>query len=441
MNFSRAPSRTYWKKEEEVQITGLSHDGRGLARYQGKTIFVEGALEQETVTIQPIKAHRKFMDARVRQVLAESTERCQVDCPHFGQCGGCSLQYWSHEGQLKGKQRIVLDQLNRFGGIAPVDITEPLVSEPYGYRHRCRLAIRWQKGQLQLGFRASQSQSICDINVCPVLAEPLQALPELLRNTLPTLKGKRSISHAELFLADNGRAILLRHIKPLSDHDRNILSVCAERHQLHLFLQDNDRQIHCLYAADGDDKLYYSLPESGLKMAFQPSDFTQVNGQINRKMVAQAIEWLDIDEKDQILDLYCGLGNFSLAMAKKAGTVVGVEGGAGAVARARENAGINQLTHCEFFVVDLSGEITHQEWANRQYDAVVLDPPRVGAQEVIEQLGSQLPGKVLYISCNPATLARDAGLLKAAGFQLQRFGVMDMFPQTAHIESMALFVR
>ncbi len=440
MRFSRTSSTTNWR-EEEVEISALSHDGRGLSRHCGKAVFVEGALEGEIVTIRPVKEHRKYINSRVRGIIKPSSERCQPVCDYFGRCGGCSLQYWSHKGQLEGKQRIVIDQLRRFADIEPETIASPLISSPYGYRYRCRLAIRWKKGQLQLGFREQQSQAICDIDHCPVLVESLQSLPGLLRDLLPCLANYQAISHAELFLADNGRGVLLRHIRDLPDGDQDKLLSFAQRHQLHLYLQDNNQDIQCLYAPDGDEMLYYGLPDQNLKLAFQPSDFTQVNWPLNRKMVAQSLEWLNIKKTDRVLDLFCGLGNFSLAIASKAAEVTGVEGSAGAVTRAGENALLNHLSNCEFFQADLSGSLVNKSWAQKHYDALVLDPPRTGAQEIIKELAATLPPRVLYISCNPATLARDAGLLKRAGFQLQRFGVMDMFPQTTHIESMALFTR
>lgn len=439
MRFSRTSSQHH--QVEEVQITGLSHDGRGLARHQGRTVFVEGALEQEQVSLQVLRVHRKFIEARVRTVHSASAERCQPPCPYFGRCGGCSLQYWRHDGQLQGKQRIVQDQLRRFAGMVADEIAEPLRSEPYGYRHRCRLAMRWHRGQLQLGFRQMQSQAICDIQACQVLAPALQDLPELLRTLLLSLTAGPSISHGELFLAEQARAVLLRHIRPLETQDLARLQAWGKAHQLHLYLQDNNRQISCLHDINGRQRLYYSLPEAGLKMAFQPGEFTQVNQPVNQAMVAQAVQWLDVGENDRILDLYCGLGNFSLALARRAKQVTGVEGGAAAVARAKENAHINQLSNCTFLVANLDGDVTDQPWACQHYDGVVLDPPRAGAQGVIEALAGTWPDRVLYISCNPATLARDAGLLKARGFRLQRLGVMDMFPQTAHIESMTLFVR
>ena len=429
----------------EVLVDGLSHDGRGLSRSQGKTLFIEGALPGEQVSVKITEDRRRFLSGKTIAVEHASEQRVKPPCQHFKTCGGCSLQYWSHEGQLQGKQDIVLDQLQRFSSLTPETVLPPLSSEPYGYRYRCRLSMRWKSGRLSLGFREQQSKQIVNISHCPVLAEPLQALPAQLQELLPTLKQKEAISHAELLLAEGGRGLLLRHIKPLSTSDLEILKVFALEQQLHLYLQDSPAHITCHYAPDEDHWLYYQIPELDLKFQFRPQDFTQVNWPINRKMVLQALAWLELKSTDRVLDLFCGLGNFSLALAREAGHVVGVEGSAASVERATFNAGINQFENTEFYQADLSALMEDRkagvEWLNQEYDALLLDPPRTGAKEIIEQMTDMLPDRVLYISCNPATLARDAGILAEQGFKLARLGVMDMFPQTAHVESMALFTR
>ena len=431
----------------EVLVTGLSHDGRGLARTnlspreQGKTLFIDGALPGETVSVRVIEDRRRFINARVQTIVEASEQRVDPPCKHFKQCGGCSLQYWSHEGQLAGKQDIVLDQLRRFSSLAPEEVARPLVSEPYGYRHRARLSIKWQKGGLALGFREKQSKAICSISECPVLAQSLQPLPDQLRELLPQLQKHQAVTHAELFDADSGRALLLRHIRPLTDKDAEKLRAFAHQEQLHLYLQGDSASVHCLYQPGDEQWLYNRIPEFDLKLQFRPTDFTQVNWAINRKMVAQAVEWLQPTGSDRVLDLFCGLGNFSLALARHVKTVTGVEGSEGAVERATFNADLNGLENCDFHQADLSALAKSREWFNRDYDVLLLDPPRTGAIEIIEQMAQTMPDRVLYISCNPATLARDAGALAEQGFKLIKLGVMDMFPQTSHVESMGLFIR
>ena len=438
---SHRASSTSARIDEEVHIDSLSHDGRGLARHGGKALFVEGALQGEIVKVQVTEEKRRFVSARTREVIQPSTERCQPVCRHFKQCGGCSLQYWSHEGQLQGKQQIVLDQLRRFADVVPKEVIAPLVSSSYDYRYRCRLSIRWKKGQLHLGFREKGSQAICTITECPVLVKPLQALPQQLRELLPKLKSREAISHAESFLADNGRGLLLRNIRPIPQDDRQQLIDFAQDNALHLYLQDNNGQVECLHKLHEQSWLSYQLPEHRVELEFRPQDFTQVNWPVNREMITRAIDWLQLKSTDRILDLFCGLGNFSLPLARKVACVTGVEGSESSVVRATDNAERNGLSNASFHVADLSAELTSQSWAKQTYDAVLLDPPRTGAQEVIKQMVNILPSKLLYISCNPATLARDAGILTEQGFEMKRLSVMDMFPQTAHVESMALFIK
>ncbi|WP_062269629.1 23S rRNA (uracil(1939)-C(5))-methyltransferase RlmD [Endozoicomonas arenosclerae] len=428
----------------EVLVHGLSHDGRGLARVKGKTLFVEGGLPGEQVSVLLTEDRRRYASGRVNTIESASSERVEPPCRHFKTCGGCSLQYWSHEGQLQGKQSIVLDQLQRFSSLQPAEVSEPLVSHPYGYRYRCRLSIIWKKGRLSLGFREKQSKNIVDIKECPVLAEPLQPLPEKLRALLSELKQREAVSHAELFLADSGRAILLRHIRDLPPADLNKLEVFAREEQLHLYLKGDEQHVGCLYAPVDDPWMYYRIPELDLKFQFRPADFTQVNWSVNCAMVLQALDWLDLKPEEKVLDLFCGLGNFSLALARKAASVVGVEGSAGAVERASFNADLNGLKNCRFYQADLAALVGGKQaegWLTENYDAMLLDPPRTGAIEIIEQMADYLPDRLLYVSCNPATLARDAGALAKLGFSLERLGVMDMFPQTGHVESMALFKK
>ncbi len=428
-----------------VEVHGLSHDGRGVGKHHGKTVFISGALLQEVVSIKITEDRSRFASAETVLIEQASPERVDPLCPHFNQCGGCSLQYWSHEGQLQGKQSIVLDQLRRFSHLTPETLADPLISAPYGYRHRCRLSLIWRKSKLQLGFRQQQSKNIIDVEQCPVLVEPLQPLVPLIRELLQSLEKKIAVSHVELMLADSGRAVLLRHIKPLAIQDQDKLTAFAKDHQLSLYLQPQPDQISCLYSPSDDPWLYNSLPEFDLKLQFRPADFTQVNWLLNRRMILQAVDWLELKESDKVLDLFCGLGNFTLAMARKAGHVVGVEGSAASVERAAFNASVNGIENTQFYQADLSaligGKKTGNDWLLNQYDALVLDPPRAGAKEVIEQMVNRMPDKVLYISCNPATLARDAGVLSGQGYRLQRLGVMDMFPQTGHVESMALFIK
>ena len=341
--------------DDAITITGLSHDGRGLARYKGKALFVDGALKNETVRVHVTEQKRRFINARTSEVLDASSERCDPPCRYFKTCGGCSLQFWSHEGQLNGKQEIVIDQLKRFASIVPEELAAALVSEPYGYRHRCRLAMKWKKGQLSLGFREKSSQTICSIDECLVLVESLRSLPGQLREFLPSLKAREAISHAELLAADNGSSLLLRHIRPLTEEDNQKLITFAEKNNLNLYLQDRPDNVQCLFSPADNSWLLYSLPDFNIEMAFQPQDFTQVNGLINQKMIVQAVNWLDLKSEDKVIDLFCGIGNFSLPLACKAAAVTGIEGSCTSVERAKENALRNGISNAEFHTADLSG--------------------------------------------------------------------------------------
>ena len=436
MGVKRAGSAAFFLNDD-VSVDGFSHDGRGIARYKGKTLFVDGALPGETVRVQVLEDKRRFMNARATQVLASSSERCTPACRYFDRCGGCSLQYWSHDGQLAGKEQIVLDQLRRFAGVTPLEVAKPLMSPSYGYRYRCRFALRWHKGQLQFGLRQKASNAICEIDDCPVLAESLREIPRLLPALLLTLTAREAISHAECFLADNGRGVLLRHLRPLGNDDRQRLLDFAVNHKLFLYLQGSPEHIERL-SADANE-MHYGLGD--LKLYFRPQDFTQVNWLINQAMVEQAMDWLTPKPTDRMLDLFCGLGNFSLPMARRCHHVTGVEGSRSSVDQASKNAAVNGLDNVSFHCANLAGDFAGQPWAQERYDMLLLDPPRAGADFMITRLAGLLPQRLLYISCNPATLARDTQALAAQGYKLLRLGVMDMFPQTAHVESMALFTR
>ena len=426
----------------DLSIDSLTHDGRGVGRHKGRAVFVANALPGDTVTARVVKCKASLWEAEIDRIIVPSPQRKTPECPIYGQCGGCSLQHLDHPGQLAAHTDVVLGQLKRFAGLEPETLMTPLQSPAWGYRHRARLAVRWLNRKLSLGFRAAGSNTIIPVSACPVLAPDLEALLPGLEATLKITSDPRAISHIELAAGDQCQGILLRHIKPLSGQDQDRWRVLAEEYGAHLWFQPSEPDpLVCGYSPDGHASLTYRLPEFTLKLAFLPVDFIQVNPYINRQMVSQAVEWLDLAPTDTVLDLFCGLGNFTLPLATRAGRVVGVEGLASLVEKGRENARMNGLSNAAFMQADLSQDILLQVWSQKTYDACLLDPPRTGAREVLETLADRLPGRVLYISCNPATLARDAGILKQAGYRLARLSAMDMFPQTVHVETMALFLR
>ncbi|OQX36994.1 MAG: hypothetical protein B0D91_07850 [Oceanospirillales bacterium LUC14_002_19_P2] len=426
----------------DLSIDSLTHDGRGVGRYKGRAVFVNQAVPGDTVTARVVKQKASLWEAELDRILVPSPQRQEPGCPRYGVCGGCSLQHLAHDGQLAAHTDVVLGQLKRSAGLEPDVLAEPLKSPVWGYRHRARLAVRWVNRKLLMGFRAASSNTIIPVDTCSVLAPELEAMLPALEATLKAATDPRAISHIELAAGDDCQGILLRHIHPLSAQDQARWQVFANEYHANLWFQPNEPQpLVCAHAPDGQESLTYRLPEFTLKLRFLPVDFIQVNPFINRQMVNQAVDWLALSPTDTVLDLFCGLGNFTLPLARKAGQVVGVEGVESLVDKARDNARLNGMDNAVFSRADLSEDITHQTWSQTDYDACLLDPPRTGAREVLERLVDRRPGRVMYVSCNPATLARDAGILKQYGYRLARLSVMDMFPQTVHVETMALFLR
>lgn len=424
----------------ELVIERQGHDGRGIARLQGKTIFVEGALAGETVQAKIIKQHKKFDEALCEQVLVSSAQRVAPVCEYYQQCGGCSLQHLTIDAQRQVKTTALTDQLQRFGKIEQINLQAPLLDEPLHYRRKARLGVKWTKqGELLVGFREKGSSHLKGIQHCPVLTQPLSDLISTFYDLIPQLESKKTIGHLELAQGDEGCAVVVRHLKPLSQVDLKLWLSWAEAHQVRLYLQTEGHT--SLKQADGSalTPLHYQV--DAVKMAFLPNDFFQVNAAINAKMVQQALDWAELKESDHVLDLFSGFGNFSLALAGQVASVTGVEGEKTLVERARANAVLNGIENAFFETADLSQPFKTQSWAKKGYDLVLLDPPRTGAQEICEQIKTLGAKKVLYVSCNPSTLARDSAILQAKGFKLERAGIMDMFPHTTHVESMALFKR
>ncbi|MCL6271581.1 23S rRNA (uracil(1939)-C(5))-methyltransferase RlmD [Sansalvadorimonas sp. 2012CJ34-2] len=426
----------------EVTIDSLTHDGRGIARDRGRVVMVEDALPGDRVKVRVTRQTTKRLDGAVAKILEPSADRVEPPCPWYQQCGGCNMQHISSESLIAFKQDIVLNQLQRFADLKPEQVVDPLLSPEWGYRSRARLAVRWWNGELRMGFRASGSKDIVPVGTCPVLHPELAELIPVLRERLENSKKKRAVSHIELAYAENGHGILLRTPEALHEQDREAWMELAQEKGIHLYLQlDSPDSLVCIHSPDDCDHLRYDLAEQKLKLEYLPVDFTQVNPHINQQMVSRAMEWLAPGRNDRVLDLFCGLGNFTLPLAQKCRVAVGVEGVDALVERGHHNARLNNLNNVEFYQADLAAEPGNRPWVADKADALLLDPPRTGALEILQRLVKHLPKKILYVSCNPATLARDASFLKEQGFHLSRFGVMDMFPQTTHVESIGLFVR
>ncbi|MCS5711099.1 23S rRNA (uracil(1939)-C(5))-methyltransferase RlmD [Candidatus Berkiella aquae] len=428
----------------EVEVTGLSHDGRGIARVNDKILFVFGALPQETVRVQITKIHSRFQEGTTLEVLKPSLMRVKPACTHFGTCGGCSLQHIAPLQQVELKQAWLQDQLTHQGKVTPVEWLPPLLSESQGYRQKARLAVRYvpQKQSLLVGFREQGNNKIAIIESCETLDPRVGKKIKALRELIDALAAKESIAQIEVAASEEEVALIFRHLQPLSDSDQKALITFCQQNQFSLFLQpSNNESVHKVWPEDGNPYLSYQLPTQNLSFAFHPMDFTQVNAQMNQQMINQALALLDPKSDDIILDLFCGLGNFSLPFAKYANRVVGVEGSVQSVSRAKENAIRNQLTNTEFYACNLEDDFKHMPFAKGNYNKIILDPPRSGAQKIVEEMAYFAPKEILYVSCNSATFVRDAAILvHQHGYRLVKCGVMDMFPQTAHIETMGLFV-
>ncbi len=428
---------------EEADVVDLSHEGHGVAKPDGKAVFVADALPGERVVLRRVRRHRNFDEAVLVQVLRASPDRVPAACPHFGVCGGCALQHLAPAAQLAFKQSQLLENLTRLGGVAPDRVLEPLTGPVWGYRRRARLGIKLvpQKGRVLVGFRERAAPYVADLHRCPVLEPPAADLIDPLAALVASLSISARVPQAEVAVADAACALVLRVLDPPSEPDLALLRRFASQQGVRIYLQPGG--VDSVRPLDpGLPPLAYTLQAFGLSIEFEPTDFIQVNGALNEAMVAHALDLLGLAPGHAVLDLFCGLGNFSLPLATRVREVVGVEGDAALVERARRNAARGALGNVTFHAADLAADASRLPWAQRPYDRVLLDPPRAGARETLPVVGRCGAGRVVYISCHPGSLARDAGILvREHGFRLAAAGVMDMFPHTTHVEAVAVFDR
>lgn len=389
-----------------------------------------------------LKHHSKYDEGKVEAVIAATAERVTPPCSHFGTCGGCSLQHCNHPQQITHKQRVLLEQLQHIGKVVPEQILPPLTGPTLGYRNKARLGVRYvhKKAKVLVGFRELNSRFLADINHCHVLNSTVGQQIITLKQFISTLSIYQHIAQLEIAVSGDATALIFRHLQPFTDKDLEKLGIFGKQHNFHIYLQSGGRDtVSLLWPEQRQQQLSYTLSDQQLTLEFHPSDFMQVNAVINQQMVTQAIALLQPRATDHILDLFCGLGNFTLALAQRSAHVVGIEGESALVNQAKANATLNGINNVEFYVADLNKKITTSSLAEQKFDSLLLDPPRCGAQEIIQQFPQFAAKKVLYVSCNPATLARDAALLIAQGYKLTKAGIMDMFPHTSHVEAMALF--
>ena len=431
-----------------VEIESLDHDGRGIAHDpNGKTIFVYDALPDETVECFYTRLFNRYDEARVIRVIRSSPDRVEPKCAHVSFCGGCSLQHVHTDRQIVNKQNALLEQFHHFGNIMPESMLPPITGKTYGYRRKARLGVRYvhKKNRVLVGFRERSGRYLADISHCPILEEPAATLFTPLSELINHLSVNEAIPQIELAIGDQGTAFVFRHVMRLTDDDLRKISLFAEHYELQIYLQpDNLDSVHRLYPPPAQNKedelLSYFLPNQNLTLYFHPCDFVQINAEINQKMIDQVLSLLELKSTDKVLDLFSGLGNFSLPMAQIAESVCAVEGMDVMVERSQYNANKNNITNLTSIRANLTNPIEEQAWFKESYNKVLIDPPRSGAAELIPALLAKRPSHIIYVSCNPSTLARDAGELTHNGYRLAKVGVIDMFSQTTHIEAVAQFL-
>lgn len=429
----------------EATIEALSHDGRGIARLNGKITFIQGALPDERVRFQYLAQKRDYDEGFALEVVTPALNRVKPRCPHYALCGGCALQHADEALQLSQKQSMLMDVLSKIGHVTPETRLEPLSGTPWHYRHKARLSVRFvkQKSSTLVGFRERYNpRYITDIQTCPVLHADVDAQIPALRALIDSFSSPDAVAQIEVAAGDESVALIFRHLSALTSSDEEKLRQFAKASGFLIFLQPgNMESVYLFYPENRQDDLSYSLPDFGIRFLFHPTDFTQVNAGLNRKMVQQAIMQLELNAQDKLLDLFCGLGNFSLPIAKHGAQVTGVEGSMKMVERARMNAKVNGL-EASFFYADLEAESALLPFVSDGFNKVLLDPPRAGALSVVKDMHHIMPERIVYVSCNPATLARDAEILvHHQGYRLTTAGVINLFPHTAHVESMAVFVK
>lgn len=431
------------RQREPVEVTlhGLSHEGRGVGRIDGKTVFVHGALPDETVRARILRRRGQFDEAEMLEVLRASADRIEPRCAHFGTCGGCALQHLDETRQLAHKQSVLLELLQHHAGCAPERVAAPLRGPQWGYRRKARLGVKNvpAKGGVIAGFRERAKAYITDCSHCDILDPRLGTQLPALREMLQTLTIAARIPQIEVAFGDSTAALIVRHLEPLSVADRERLAAFAGEHDFDIFLQSGGPAT--VTPLDSNTRMpAYRLDD--FEFTFAPGDFTQVNATINTAMVARALAYLEPANTDVVADLFCGIGNFSLPIARRVARVLGVEGEAGLVRRAGANAVANGVNNCDFRTLDLADAAALATLDLTDCNKLLLDPPRAGADVLLSALDLASVSRLVYVSCNPLTFARDTAILRERhGYTLSECGVLDMFPQTAHFESIALFER
>jgi 23S rRNA (uracil1939-C5)-methyltransferase len=430
------------KEPIEITLHALSHDGRGIGTVDGKTVFVVGGLPGEVVSVKLLKRHSKYDEGIVIDVGKRSDSRVEPGCPHFTVCGGCRLQHMPESLQLSTKWDAVKELFRHVAKSEPEIWSPPLTGNQWEYRRKARLSVRHvpQKNRVLVGFRELNGRFVSDNRVCPILIPPLNQLLDSLSELIGSLTIPNDVPQIELAAGDDAVALLFRHLKPLTDKDLNLLKEWGKSNDIQIYLQPSGYDsLHMIEPEGETPRLHYKL--DGIDFEFSPEQFVQVNAEINAKMLAQAIDWLNLKSNDRLLDLFCGIGNFSIPIAKYVAHVTGVEADETAVTQARLNAQRNDISNTHFVTANLFELPSEANWIEPSYNKLLLDPPRAGAEEVVMKINRFNFERIVYVSCHPATLARDSKILIDAGYRLEKAGIMDMFPHTQHVEAMALFKR
>lgn len=439
----RARRKQLSREPVDATVTSLSHDSRGVAHVDDKAVFIDGALPDETVRFIYTRKKRDFAEGKLDEVLVASPKRIEPKCTYFSYCGGCSLQHLGATDQIEQKQQVLIEQLKRIGSIEAEYMLPALTGPQWGYRSKARLTIRDVpgKGRVLVGFREKGTRYVADMVSCEVLDPVVASQLENLSALVGTLSIRSKIPQIEVAVGENYPALVFRNLEDLVPEDRLKLAAYGQQQDMEIYIQRNGPNNIELIQGCGE-LLNYKLADFDLTFWFQPVEFTQVNLEINRKMIARVVDLMQPDQNDTILDLYCGIGNLTLPIARHAGSVVGVEGAETSVERATYNAAFNHITNTCFHRADLIRNLNKHQWAQQKYNKLLLDPSRAGALEVLPWIPRWDPQRIVYVSCNPATLARDAGILvNEYNYKLISAGVMDMFPHTAHVESIALFEK
>lgn len=435
------------RQAETARIDAVTHDGRGIAAVEGKKVFVAGALDGEEVRFMRRKRRRNYDEAELLEVLRPAASRVEPRCAVFGTCGGCSLQHQSAAAQRTIKEGTLRDSLERIGGLLPERWLPPLYDDrPDGewhYRRRARLAVRDvpRKGRVLVGFRERHAPFVTDMHRCEVLAKPVHALLDPLSRLIADLSIRARLPQIEVAAGDEQLCLAFRVLDPPTDADIDRFVAFGKAHGLTVALQPGGpASVYVLYP-ESPPPLSYRLPDFDVELQFEATDFVQVNTVVNRRMVTQAVDLLAPGENDHILDLYCGIGNFSLPLARRSASVLGIEGEEHQVTRAGSNAARNGIANADFLAADLSVLDGSESWLAPRWTRLLIDPARNGAEAIVSNIGRIAPERIVYVSCHPGTLARDAATLGAAGYRLEAAGIIDMFPHTAHVESIAVFEK